>query len=182
MKGVTFLGVASALLSCFAGATQAVFAEPAGLQVVSGSAELAAPSQTDLIVRQHSQTVRLDWTGFSIHSGETVRFEQPSAPALSQLMQVEAQLAPPRPGAAVVGGVGMARAGFGLDRASQPVTAAAANGAPQIMQATQKAAPADNPLSGSQNSGQENGPASFSAIPGRICVGDSRGQSLCTLR
>ena len=124
-------------------------------------------------------------------SGETLRADitasdlsasLASPPAFSQLMQVEAQLASARPGAAVVSGVGMARAGFGLDRASQPVTAAAANGAPQIMQATQKAAPADNPLSGSQNSGQENGPASFSAIPGRICVEDSRGQSLCTLR
>jgi len=83
MKRSPFALCVTALLSCFAGAIQAVYAEPAGFQLVSGSAELATPSQSSLIVRQHSQTVRLDWTGFSIDSGETVRFEQPSASALA---------------------------------------------------------------------------------------------------
>ena len=83
MKGATLLLFAITLFSCFAAALRAVYAEPVGLQVVSGSAELATPSQSSLLVRQHSQTVRLDWTGFSIDSGETVRFEQPSAWALA---------------------------------------------------------------------------------------------------
>ena len=83
MKRSPFALCVAALLSCFAGALQAVYAEPVGFQLVSGSAELATPSQNSLIVRQHSQTVRLDWTGFSIDSGETVHFEQPSAAALA---------------------------------------------------------------------------------------------------
>ena len=49
MKIARFLVYVALLASCFAGAIKALYAEPTGLQVVSGSAEFASPSETGLI-------------------------------------------------------------------------------------------------------------------------------------
>ncbi|MGB0372998.1 MAG: filamentous hemagglutinin N-terminal domain-containing protein, partial [Opitutales bacterium] len=56
------------------------FANPSGAQVVYGSAALSEQGSV-LEVRQSGQKLIIDWQGFSIDSGETTRFIQPSSDA-----------------------------------------------------------------------------------------------------
>lgn len=55
---------------------------PTGGNVVAGQATIQKPTTTQQIVTQTSQKAVIDWTTFSIASGETVRFDQPSSSAV----------------------------------------------------------------------------------------------------
>src|SRR6185369_11720652 len=58
------------------------FALPQGATVVNGQVTVATPSPTLQVVTQGSQKAIIDWTSFSIASGEKVRFDQPSSSAV----------------------------------------------------------------------------------------------------
>ncbi|HSN32202.1 MAG TPA: filamentous hemagglutinin N-terminal domain-containing protein, partial [Ideonella sp.] len=55
---------------------------PAGGQVVGGVATIQTPAAGQQLVTQGTQRAIIDWTSFSIGSGETVRFAQPSSTSL----------------------------------------------------------------------------------------------------
>ncbi len=58
------------------------FALPTGGVVVGGQATIARPNPTTQVVTQGSNKAIIDWTSFSIASGERVRFDQPSSSAV----------------------------------------------------------------------------------------------------
>ena len=54
-------------------------ANPAGATVAAGSATVAAPNASTLVVTQSSNRAIIDWSSFSIGAGELTKFIQPSA-------------------------------------------------------------------------------------------------------
>jgi len=64
-------------LICLALSTGTVFALPSGPTVISGTAGIATSGSTMTI--NNSANAIINWKGFSIGSGETARFIQPSA-------------------------------------------------------------------------------------------------------
>lgn len=62
--------------------TSAAEAMPVGGQVAAGAASQATSGKT-LTITQSSQNAVLDWQGFSIAQGETVRFAQPNSSSLA---------------------------------------------------------------------------------------------------
>ena len=57
----------------------AVRANPTGGTVVAGSAGIAAPNSTTVVVTQSSNRAIINWSDFSIGSGQVTKFIQPSA-------------------------------------------------------------------------------------------------------
>jgi filamentous hemagglutinin family protein len=70
---------AAALLAAF---SSSPYALPAGEQVTAGSGSVSTSGAT-MTVQQRSQNLSIDWRAFSIGSGETVRFNQPSASSIA---------------------------------------------------------------------------------------------------
>ena len=69
-----------ALSACFSSLAFApAFANPSGGQVVAGQAVVTGEGTRTVHVTQHSARAVLDWSSFSIASGETTRFVQPDA-------------------------------------------------------------------------------------------------------
>ncbi len=58
-------------------------ANPSGSQVVSGGVTITAPTDSDLVVRQSTNSAIINWQGFSIGSGERTQFRQPSRQAVT---------------------------------------------------------------------------------------------------
>jgi filamentous hemagglutinin family protein len=58
-------------------------ANPAGGQVTTGSAAIAAPSSGSTTIRQTSEDVVIDWSSFNIGSGQTAEFVQPNSSAIA---------------------------------------------------------------------------------------------------
>jgi len=71
--------LAAALLAAFAGGAHAL---PTGNQTIAGQGSVSSGGST-MTVNQQSQSLILNWQGFSIGSGETVRFVQPSTSAVA---------------------------------------------------------------------------------------------------
>src|SRR5689334_5022471 len=71
---------AVAISICLVG-SQAVYANPSGSQVVSGTATISQPSASSLQINQSSQNAILNWQSFSIGATESVVFVQPNASA-----------------------------------------------------------------------------------------------------
>lgn len=67
-----------ALLALFLASPLPALANPAGGQVVGGSANITGGGQT-LTINQASDLAIIDWNSFSINSGELTQFIQPSA-------------------------------------------------------------------------------------------------------
>ncbi|MCW5575703.1 MAG: filamentous hemagglutinin N-terminal domain-containing protein, partial [Burkholderiales bacterium] len=60
-----------------------VAANPVGGRVVAGSAAIGAPDASTVEITQGSHRAIIEWNGFSIAAGETTRFIQPSATAVT---------------------------------------------------------------------------------------------------
>src|ERR1700691_1209628 len=71
--------LALALIATGAGFPVAAWANPAGGTVVAGAATISNPSGSSTVVNQGTNRAIIDWNGFSIGSGQTVTFVQPSA-------------------------------------------------------------------------------------------------------
>ena len=52
---------------------------PGGEQVVAGQVSVARPGQGNMVIQQGSNAAIVNWQGFSIGAGESVRIQQPSA-------------------------------------------------------------------------------------------------------
>ncbi|NDB96365.1 MAG: filamentous hemagglutinin N-terminal domain-containing protein, partial [Verrucomicrobia bacterium] len=57
----------------------ALYANPAGEQVVGGAATFNRPDAATLIVNQNTDRAVINWNSFSIANGELTRFVQPSS-------------------------------------------------------------------------------------------------------
>jgi filamentous hemagglutinin family protein len=71
--------ISAGVLAAHAGGALAL---PSGGQLVAGQGSVASSGGT-MTVTQQSQSMSLNWQGFSIGSGETVRFNQPSSASIA---------------------------------------------------------------------------------------------------
>src|SRR5262249_40991329 len=67
----------------FAGTSPAYAQLPQGGQVTAGSAVITRTGAASMVVTQASDKAALSWTSFSIGSGHSVRFDQPSASSIA---------------------------------------------------------------------------------------------------
>jgi filamentous hemagglutinin family protein len=77
--GLALKLLSAAVLTAF---STSPYALPNGGQVTAGSGTVSTTGST-MTVQQQTQNLSMDWRGFSIGSGETVRFNQPSASSIA---------------------------------------------------------------------------------------------------
>ena len=73
----------AAVLSAFSFGAFDVQAQLAGGKVVAGQATISQPNATSTLIHQTSPTAIINWSSFSIPSGSSVAFQQPSASAIA---------------------------------------------------------------------------------------------------
>ncbi|MDS4014478.1 MAG: filamentous hemagglutinin N-terminal domain-containing protein, partial [Candidatus Accumulibacter sp.] len=76
----TLRPVSLALLAFFAGSALALPSDPA---LIAGQATVSRTGPTQLVINQSSAKAALDWRSFNVGANEAVRFNQPSASALT---------------------------------------------------------------------------------------------------
>src|SRR5687768_539002 len=79
-RGLARLSAGSILVLCHAGALAEL---PTGGQVTAGSGTINDPVNGHLVVNQSSDKMAIDWQSFSVGTGNTVQFIQPSAEAIA---------------------------------------------------------------------------------------------------
>src|ERR1700744_2512454 len=70
----------TSMLSAHASLAQTL---PKGGQVVAGSAAIAQPTATQMVITQSTQRVAINWQSFNIGAGYGVQFGQPSSSAIA---------------------------------------------------------------------------------------------------
>ena len=73
----------AAVLSAFSFSASDAHAQLTGGHVVAGQATISSPSATSTLIHQTSPTAIINWQSFSIPSGSSVAFQQPSASAIA---------------------------------------------------------------------------------------------------
>ncbi len=73
----------AAVLSALAFTTGGAEAQLTGARVTAGQATIAHPSATSTVIKQTTGSAIINWTGFSIPTGSSVAFQQPSASAIA---------------------------------------------------------------------------------------------------
>ncbi|WP_293777560.1 filamentous hemagglutinin N-terminal domain-containing protein [uncultured Oxalicibacterium sp.] len=79
-RGLAHLAAGSILVICHAGALAEL---PTGGQVTAGSGQINTPSDGHMVINQNSNKMVIDWTSYSIGSGNSVQYIQPSADAIA---------------------------------------------------------------------------------------------------
>ncbi|MDQ7970776.1 MAG: filamentous hemagglutinin N-terminal domain-containing protein, partial [Oxalicibacterium faecigallinarum] len=79
-SGFARLTAGSILVLCSAGALAEL---PTGGQITAGSGQIGTPSDGHMVINQNTNKMVIDWTSYSIGSGNSVQYIQPSADAIA---------------------------------------------------------------------------------------------------